>query len=181
MLNLDPLKKFLPVVPIGAAFGFFLFFAAIFIALGWDWHRYKEAPAQPIAFSHRIHVGKVGLQCDFCHQSTSTSTFAGIPSLQKCMSCHANVATDRPEIIKLTGYWNRQEPVEWNRVHRIRIRNHVFFTHKRHIKAGIKCEQCHGEVKYMDRIRQVSSLEMGWCLSCHDKNGAPTDCLICHQ
>lgn len=171
------MKKSLPIF---AAFGFFAFFAAVYLALGADWYRNKRAPDQPIAFSHRIHVGRVGLQCQFCHETVDKSTFAGIPAVAKCMSCHATVAADRPEIKKLTGYWDRKEPMEWNRVHRIRIRQHVYFSHKRHIKAGLDCAQCHGEVKYMDRIRRVSSLEMGWCKTCHMKNGASTDCLTCH-
>ena len=120
-------------------------------------------------------------RCPFCHETVDKAMFAGIPPVEKCMSCHATVATDRPEIIKLTGYWERQEPMEWVRVHRIRIREHVYFSHERHVKAGLDCTQCHGEVKYMDKVRRVSSLEMGWCVNCHRENDAPTDCLICHQ
>jgi len=172
------LKKFLPIP---AALGYFGFFALIFLALGYDYYRNKQAPDQPIAFSHKIHVGTVGLECQFCHESVDKSTFAGIPSVQKCMTCHANVATDRPEVQKLAGYWEREEPMEWNRVHRIRIREHVFFSHKRHVKAGVDCADCHGEVRYMDKVRMVSSLEMGWCVSCHEHKKAPTDCLTCHQ
>lgn len=171
-------KKYLGIP---AAMGHFVLFVAIFMALGYDWYRNKQAPDQPIAFSHRIHVGTVGLECRFCHTNVDNSTFAGIPPVATCMSCHQNVAVDRPEIQKLTGYWEREEPMEWNRVHRLRIRDHVFFSHKRHIKAGIQCEQCHGQVKYMDKIRRVKSLEMGWCVSCHEKNGASRDCLTCHQ
>lgn len=172
------MKKFL-IVP--AAFGYFAFFILIFLLLGYDWYRNKQAPGQPIAFSHKIHVGKVGLECQFCHESVEKAAFAGIPSVQKCMSCHANVATDRPEIQKLAGYWERKEPMEWNRVHRIRIRNYVYFSHKRHIKKDIDCAVCHGEVRHMDEIRRVRSLEMGWCVGCHEQNDAPTDCLTCHQ
>lgn len=172
------MKKYLAIP---AALGYFAFFAIIYLALGADWYRNKRAPDQPIAFSHRIHVGKVGLKCEFCHEYTDKSTYAGIPSVQKCMSCHAKVATDRPEVQKLTGYWERQEPMEWNRVHRIRIRDNVFFSHKRHIKAELDCADCHGEVQYMDKLRRVSSLEMGWCVSCHEKKGASTDCLTCHR
>jgi hypothetical protein len=91
------------------------------------------------------------------------------------------VATDRPEIQKLADYWNRREPMEWNRVHRIRIRDYVFFSHERHVKAKVDCAECHGEVKYMDKIRQVRSLEMGWCVQCHRSEKAPTDCLTCHR
>jgi hypothetical protein len=172
------LKKFL-IIP--AAFGYFALFVLVFLALGYDWYRNKQAPHQPIAFSHKIHVGRVGLECQFCHETVDKSTFAGIPSVQKCMSCHANVATDRPEIQKLAGYWERQEPMEWNRVHRIRIRNYVHFSHKRHVKKGIDCAVCHGEVRHMDEIRRVRSLEMGWCVGCHEQNEASTDCLTCHQ
>ena len=171
-------KKF---IAIPAAFGYFAFFAAIYLLLAADWHVYKRPPDQPIAFSHRIHAGQLSLECTFCHESMDKSPFAGIPPVEKCMSCHATVATDRPEIIKLAGYWENQEPMEWVRVHRIRIRKYVYFSHKRHVKAGLDCAQCHGEVKYMDKVRRVSSLEMGWCVSCHRENGASTDCLICHQ
>jgi c(7)-type cytochrome triheme protein len=97
------------------------------------------------------------------------------------MECHIAVRTDRPEIQKLTKYWEDKEPVPWNRVHRIRIRNHVYFSHKRHVKADIKCEQCHGQLAAMAQVRQVSSLKMGWCVSCHEANQAPTDCTICHK
>ena len=169
------------LVAVPAALGYFGLFVLIFLGLSYDWHRNKKAPEQPIAFSHKIHVGTVGLECQFCHESVERSTFAGVPSVQKCMSCHANVATDRPEVQKLAGYWERQEAMEWNRVYRIRLRNHVFFSHKRHVKKGIDCAECHGEVRYMDKIRRVRSLEMGWCVSCHVQNEAPTDCLTCHQ
>jgi hypothetical protein len=172
------LKKY---IGIPAAFVYFAFFIVISLALGADWYRNKRPPDQPINFSHKIHVGKVGLQCQFCHETVDKSTFAGIPSVQKCMSCHANVATDRPEIQKLTGYWERGEVPQWNRVHRLRIRNHVYFSHKRHIKADIDCSNCHGEVKYMDKIRRVRSLEMGWCINCHRTNNASTDCWTCHM
>ena len=174
-------EKTVPKLPIPVAVLFFALFGTIFLLLGWDWHTYKKAPEQPIAFSHRVHTQTVGLECQFCHEHTAEAPFAGIPTVEKCMSCHANVATDRPEVQKLIGYWENEEPMEWNRVHRIRIRNYVNFSHKPHIRAGIECQQCHGDVQYMDKVRQVSSLEMGWCVSCHDKNNASTDCLICHQ
>ena len=172
------MKKLLPIPPVLA---YFALFALATMALGFKWYRNQQAPDQPIAFSHRLHVGKVGLKCLFCHETADKSPKAGIPPVEKCMSCHRNAVTDRPEVQKLIKYWEEQRPMEWNRVHKIRIRNHVYFTHKRHIKAGLECENCHGEVKYMDKIRQVSSLEMGWCISCHRYKNAPHDCLTCHM
>jgi hypothetical protein len=151
------------------------------LLLGFRWHTQRKAPDQPIAFSHEIHAGKLNLDCLVCHEDADTSYFAGVPSVKKCMDCHIAVRTDRPEVQKLAKYWNDKEPVPWNRVHRIRIRNHVYFSHKRHVKAGVECEHCHGAVKAMEKVRQVSSLKMGWCVSCHQVNKAPTDCLICHK
>ena len=164
-----------------AVFGYFALFMVLILALGFRWHTMRKAPVQPIAFSHQIHIGKLNLECLFCHDTADKSPYAGVPSVQKCMSCHQGVKTDRPEIQKLTKYWNDKEPVPWNRVHRIRIRNHVYFTHKRHIAAGVQCEHCHGQLAAMPQVRQVKSLKMGFCVSCHEANHAPTDCVICHM
>lgn len=159
--------------------GFFLFLSLIVLGGGYYWYSSKKGPTQPIAFSHNIHAQKLGLGCTFCHIYADKSKHAGVPSLQKCMSCHQFVATDRPEIKKLHKYWNDKEPVPWVKVHT--LPPHVNFTHKRHIKANIQCTQCHGYVQTMSVVRRVSSLKMGWCVSCHRTNNAPTDCLTCHK
>jgi hypothetical protein len=164
-----------------SVFGYFALFMVLILALGFRWHTQRKPPVQPINYSHQIHVGKLNLQCAFCHETADKSPFAGVPSVQKCMSCHQAVRTDRPEIQKLTKYWNDKEPVPWNRVNRIRIRNHVYFTHKRHIAAGVQCEHCHGQLAGMPVVRQVKSMKMGFCVSCHEANHAPTDCVICHM
>jgi hypothetical protein len=164
-----------------AIFGYFALFAVLVLLLGFRWHTHRKAPEQPIAFSHQIHVGKLNLQCLFCHDTADKSTFAGVPPVSRCMECHVAVKTETAGIQTLTKYWNDKEPVPWNRVHRIRIRDHVYFSHKRHVSAGVACEQCHGQLAAMPQVRQVSSLKMGWCVSCHLENEAPTDCLICHR
>ena len=164
-----------------AVFGYFALIIVLILLLGFRWHTHRKAPEQPINYSHALHVGKLNLECTFCHETADKSAFAGIPSVEKCMSCHSGVKTDTPEIQKLTKYWNDKEPVPWNRVHRIRIRNHVYFSHKRHIKAGVQCEHCHGQLAAMAQVRQVKSFKMGFCVSCHQANNAPTDCLICHM
>ncbi len=161
--------------------GFFGFLIVLALGRGYVWKIYRQTPVQPINFSHQIHVSKVGLQCTDCHTTVEKSTFAGIPPLQKCMSCHEKVATDRPEIQKLTEYWKKKEPVPWLRVYVIPVRNHVYFSHKRHIKAGVECRTCHGNVEVMPVMKRQRELQMGWCLSCHRANNAPDDCLTCHR
>jgi len=66
-------------------------------------------PKQPIAFSHKIHAGKLGMNCLYCHYSADKSPIANIPAVSVCMGCHKIAMIDRPEIQKLTGYWNRGE------------------------------------------------------------------------
>jgi len=161
--------------------GYFVLFALGAIGYGIYWHQYRKPPAQPIAFSHRVHMNQVGLECVFCHEFTDQGLNPSIPSVELCMSCHTDVKTNSPEIVKLTEYWKNEEPVPWIKVHQMNAREYVHFTHKRHIKAGIACETCHGDVKAMDQVRQVRSLTMGWCVSCHTENEAPIDCLTCHK
>ncbi len=136
------------------------------------------APAQPIAFSHRLHVGEVGIECQMCHAYARRGPVAGIPSVARCAGCHIAILPSRPEIEKILGYQERGEPIPWVRVHH--LPDYVRFTHKRHVRAGLGCETCHGEVETMEAAQQVSPLTMGWCLSCHEQRQAPVDCLICH-
>ena len=51
-----------------------------------------KGPAQPVLFSHKIHAGDNQIQCQTCHSYTEVSPHPGIPSMQKCMGCHAYVA-----------------------------------------------------------------------------------------
>src|SRR4051812_39434241 len=61
---------------------------------------------QPIAFSQVIHAGTLGLDCRYCHTSVETSSFAGMPSTQQCMTCHSQVAQGLPDIQALVASLN---------------------------------------------------------------------------
>lgn len=45
-------------------------------------------PVQPIAYSHRLHAGELGINCLHCHYGAERSRAAGIPSANVCMNCH---------------------------------------------------------------------------------------------
>lgn len=145
----------------------------------------KRGPKQPINFSHQVHAGKLGMDCRYCHYGATRSNFANIPAVSTCMGCHKIAVADRPEIQKLTGYWDRGEQIPWVKVHY--VPDHVKFNHKRHVKAGIACQDCHGPVQEMPVVYQYNSLKMGWCVSCHrerledPKFPASMDCLVCHH
>ena len=70
------------------------------------------------------------------------------------------------EIAKIISSYENQKPIEWIKVHN--LPDHVFFSHAQHVSAGgINCTECHGNVKEMNVIKQVSDLSMGWCINCH--------------
>lgn len=141
------------------------------------------SPEQPIAFSHRVHAGEYEIPCMYCHTQARRSISAGVPSISKCVGCHNEIATERPQIRKLMNYWQNKEPIPWIKVHD--LPDFVHFTHKRHVLAGIECQTCHGPVETMDRIRltSVAPMEMGLCLNCHKQHEVENglDCWTCHK
>jgi len=136
------------------------------------------APQQPIAFSHVVHAGDDNLSCDMCHGTARRAPFAGIAPVERCMRCHRFVIPENPEIVKLRGFWDAEEPIPWIKVYVLpRL---VHFNHEAHTRARVQCEICHGPVQRMERVARVTDLTMGWCVGCHRARGASDDCLVCH-
>jgi hypothetical protein len=137
-------------------------------------------PDQPIPYSHKLHAGTLQINCKYCHSQVAESRHASVPPLNVCMNCHMTVKTDSPYIQKLAEAYNSGKSIAWNKVHL--LPDHVKFNHAPHIKAGKDCTVCHGNVAEMEKVKQVSSLAMGWCVNCHrqPENHAPTNCSTCH-
>ncbi|HSH46448.1 MAG TPA: cytochrome c3 family protein [Longimicrobiales bacterium] len=138
---------------------------------------------QPIPFPHDVHAGTNQIPCMYCHSSAETSVDAGIPSVEVCAGCHLPggvpmVAADSQGVKTLTAYWEAGEPIPWVRIYD--LPDHAHFPHKMHVNADIACQECHGPVEEMAEIEQAASLEMGWCLECHQAREARTDCFVCH-
>lgn len=123
------------------------------------------APEQPILFSHKLHNGTMGIDCQYCHTGVEKSRNASIPSADICMNCHTVARKDKPEIVKLTEYYNQNKPIPWKRIHK--VPEFAYFNHSVHVNKGIDCANCHGDVKQMDVMAQVNSFTMGACLECH--------------
>lgn len=178
-------------------------------------------PAQPIAYSHKLHAGDLQIKCQYCHSSADKSRHAGIPAMGTCMNCHFSVTATlaavqqeeaaaakeqrptrtvvSPELKKLYDALALDEsfspkpnaqpkPIAWKRIHK--LPDFVYFDHRAHVTAQVSCQQCHGPVETMDRVRQDETLSMGWCVNCHraaNETGiagkavhASTDCVTCH-
>lgn len=144
-----------------------------------DFFAWHPEPVQPIAFTHKVHLAK-GLQCTDCHTSVGKGPVAGIPSVKLCMTCHEVIATDRPEIKKMAGYLARGEEIPWQRVYDFSPTAHVKFYHASHIRAGVNCAICHGDMTQQTVASRAVNLTMGYCIGCHKLKKASVDCLTCH-
>jgi hypothetical protein len=178
-------------------------------------------PAQPIAFSHQQHSGRLQIACLYCHYGAESSRHAGIPSASLCMNCHRLVMAGRDQVLQEFAAAERAHrpaepvvspevqkiydalgldkqlqpdprmkptPISWVKVYNLPAFS--CFDHRPHVHAGVACQQCHGPVETMERVRQVGDLSMGWCIKCHretnqnsqniNKKRPSTDCAACH-
>jgi hypothetical protein len=135
--------------------------------------------AQPIAYSHQKHIG-LGMACLDCHSTADTQAAATIPSVRKCMLCHAKLGTDKPEIQKITAYSKAGREIPWERIYRFEPKAAVKFQHAAHTKAGVVCATCHGDMTVATTAQPLVKHTMGTCLTCHRANKGPEDCAACH-
>jgi Cytochrome c7 and related cytochrome c len=120
---------------------------------------------QPIQFSHAHHVGGMGLDCRYCHTSVEESAFANIPPTKTCMNCHSQIWNTAPILEPVRASFREDRPLHWTRVHD--LPDFVYFNHSIHVKKGVGCVTCHGQIDRMPLVYQQSSLMMNWCLDCH--------------
>jgi hypothetical protein len=140
---------------------------------------FLSASQQPIQYSHKQHIA-LGLKCLDCHSGADTSAAATIPSLNKCMLCHAKLAADKPEIRKLAAYAAKKQEVPWQRVYGFLPEALVKFQHAPHFRAHVDCARCHGDMTQAATAEPLVKHTMGTCLTCHRQNKAPDDCVACH-
>jgi hypothetical protein len=179
---------------------------------------------QPIGFSHYLHAGEMRIDCQYCHSEARRSIHSGVPPLQTCMGCHAEIRNDSPEVQKIHLAWCGKprctaadqtlvrdvygqlvanaaaKPIPWNRVHD--LPDYVHFNHSRHVKSGVNCTECHGQVQLQGTYELVplppeaaaaagmpavegatyrkvdkvmvreATLQMGWCVNCHESHAS---------
>lgn len=122
-------------------------------------------PEQPVAYSHRLHAGDLGLDCRYCHVGVESSPVASVPPTNVCMNCHQLVGRDLESLEPVRASAAEERPIRWVRVHD--LPDYSYFDHSLHLQAGIGCSSCHGDVASMEVVTQVKPLSMAWCLECH--------------
>jgi hypothetical protein len=120
---------------------------------------------QPVAFSHALHNGEMGIDCRYCHSSVEVAASANVPPTEVCMSCHSQIRVGSPQLANVQQSWDNNTPIEWNRVHD--LADYVYFNHSAHINKGMGCTECHGQMNRMEAVWKNEPLTMGWCLECH--------------
>ena len=129
------------------------------------WTQVNVPMNQPVAFSHKHHVGDDGIDCRYCHTSVEDSAFAGVPSTDICMTCHSQLFKDAPVLEAVRHSLQNHRPIKWQRVHD--LPDYVYFDHSIHVAKGIGCATCHGAVNQMPLTWKTRELYMRWCLDCH--------------
>ncbi len=124
------------------------------------------ARPQPIPFSHKHHVGELGLDCRYCHTSVEVSSSAGMPPTQTCMTCHSQIWSSAAMLEPVRVSYRDSKPIEWTRVNA--LPDFVYFNHSIHVAKGVGCTTCHGPVGEMNITWRENTLYMRWCLECHN-------------
>jgi mono/diheme cytochrome c family protein len=136
-----------------------------------------------IPFTHRPHIEKGGMSCLFCHAQARRGPSADLPPLQLCAGCHRWLTVQTASTKAVVAAYDSGAQVSWPRVYK--EPDFVFFTHQVHVElAKLECSNCHGNVAAMGLAREVSQLNMKFCIDCHKKQTDLSflmNCEICHK
>ena len=122
-------------------------------------------PRQPVPYSHKLHVGELGLDCRYCHASVEQSSVSNIPPTTVCMNCHSLIKKDSELLEPIRASEQDGISMRWVRVHN--LPDYAYFHHAAHVRAGVGCVSCHGQINEMEVVMQAEPLSMSWCLDCH--------------
>jgi len=148
--------------------------AFLLVALAWAVYELSASPYvtevdvakdQPVPFSHKHHVGELGLDCRYCHTAVETSSSAGMPPTQTCMTCHSQIWVNSSMLEPVRASYRDDQSIQWIRVNA--VPDFVYFNHSIHVNKGVACVTCHGPVGDMPLTWRANTLQMGWCLDCH--------------
>ena len=75
-----------------------------------------NAPAQPVAFPHTVHVAENNIQCEFCHRNATKGKAATVPAVETCLFCHKDIdggsVTAQEEIDKVRTAFDTGTPID---------------------------------------------------------------------
>ncbi len=157
------------------------------------------ATAAELEFSHELHLGKVGLSCNFCHSSVAQSAEASdqnLPQSQLCLACHDGQTAPSVDVSALAE--RKPAPRDFAFSHE----QHLAYDNiagkiaeaiddgkylgpvpdiREQLSSDGACAGCH---RGLERAAKVDSdvhlPHMADCLVCHDQIDNPFSCEQCH-
>src|SRR6202795_4400203 len=118
----------------------------------------NNARPQPVPFSHKHHVGELGLDCRYCHTSVEVSSSAGLPPTQTCMTCHSQIWTNSAMLEPVGASYRTDKSLSWTPVNA--LPGFVYFDHSIHVRKGIGCTIYHGQIAEMPLTYREGTLYM---------------------
>jgi hypothetical protein len=141
------------------------------------------ASTAEMSFSHFVHTKQHNIKCMICHKGINTQMRAGIPNIETCSVCHADIINpNSKEEKKINEFVTSNKLIAWQNYYR--VPDYVYFSHRRHVKLGnLDCKLCHGDMteqktKVLTNFRPV---EMDGCVDCHKKSNITVECNNCHH
>jgi hypothetical protein len=142
----------------------------------------------PLSFSHAQHLAlKIG--CGYCHEDAARSRRAAdqnVPGEAVCATCH-EIDRARPDKAVAPGEpdarcdachpgWDgRGEPPRL-----VLPPPNLKFNHEAHVARGMRCQDCHGDLRDVGLATRAQLPRMPSCLGCHDGERASGACTTCH-
>lgn len=148
--------------------------------------------ADPVIFSHDLHLSKYNNNCKVCHnaifnlKNRTRYTMADMEKTKSCGGCHSGVkafsVASESDCIRC----HKGKPR--NVTYKMKKATEVVFSHALHIdKTKGKCRNCHNGKVITGKDKNVTMAEMEkgrTCGACHNGKGAFTvagNCTHCHK
>jgi formate-dependent nitrite reductase cytochrome c552 subunit len=165
----DIFPKWTNRLPLNLAVGILLIGGGVTAGINYyftpKYTRVGYQPVQPVAFSHAIHAGQLGIDCRYCHNAVEKSWYSNVPSASTCMNCHNQVLKEDPRLALVRESAETGKPIPWVQIHK--TPDFVYFNHSVHVNRGVSCVECHGPINQMDQVYHAKSFTMAFCLDCH--------------
>jgi c(7)-type cytochrome triheme protein len=153
---------------------------------------FKFKNAEPVLFSHDIHLEKYNNNCKVCHnaifnlKSRKHYTMAEMEKTKSCGACHTGIkafsVADERECVRC----HKGKPRSV--VYKVKGAGEALFSHEVHIaKTGGKCKGCHNGKVITGKEKGVTMAEMEkgkTCGACHNDKRAFSvagNCGKCHK
>jgi c(7)-type cytochrome triheme protein len=148
--------------------------------------------ADPVIFSHDVHLLKYNNNCKVCHNAIFNLrerrhyTMAEMEKTKSCGACHSGIKAFSVADEKSCTRCHAGKPR--NVTYKIKGAAEALFSHEVHVaKTGGKCRSCHNATVITGRDKNVSMAQMEkgkTCGACHDGKKAFTvagNCGRCHK